>query len=120
MNQNIAETHAPPAAARAELDQLQEGLATRRSTTCFAQSAIALVIALILAGAAGKLFWDSLRTPLLGGVAAVAALGLAGFAVSRYVRGKACLQDEFARYERMQGLRRQLRLDDPSALLPDR
>ncbi len=113
-------SHLASAGPRAELDRLQESLATRGSTTCFAQFAVGLMVAIIFAGASGKLFWDSVRTPLLALAGTLVALGLAAFAVSRYLRGKRLLAEELAQFERMEGLRRELRLDDPSALLPDR
>lgn len=105
--------------ARAELDRLQQDLSSRQSTPCFAQAAISLVVALIFSGAAAKLFWDSLRTPMIGFAAAALALGLAAFGVLRYRKGKAILQGELTRYERAKALRRELRLDDPRSLLPD-
>ncbi len=105
---------------RAELEALQAQLATRQSTTCFAQAAIALVVALILSGAAGKLFWDSLRTPYLGVAFAAASVVLAVYAVLRYGRGRALLRGELERFERMLDLRRALGLDDASQLLPGR
>jgi hypothetical protein len=109
-----------PLESRAELDRLSEQLSARQSVTCFAQSAIALVLALIFAGTAAKLFWDSLRTPLLGAAASALAAGLVVYAVIRYLRGKRLLRTELAGFERLQGLRRELKLDDPSALLPGR
>ncbi|MBX5483623.1 MAG: hypothetical protein IRZ16_17510 [Myxococcaceae bacterium] len=105
---------------RAELERLQSELADRQSPTCFAHAGIALVAALLFAGAAGKLFWDSIRTPLLGIAAAVLALALTTFGVIRYLQGRRRLRDEVARFERLMGLRRALRVDDPDNLLPQR
>jgi hypothetical protein len=105
--------------ARAELQKLEAELSDRLSTPCFAQFAISLVAALLVAGAAAKLFWDSARVPYLGILAALASVFLALWSVSRYRRGMAFLRSELERFERMQGLRRALGLDDPTALLPE-
>ncbi len=101
-----------------ELERLQRELAARQSVLYFAQSGAALVFALILAGAAAKLFWDSLRTPILGRGAAALSVGFATWSVLRYRRGQRTLRSEVERFEALKALRRALRLDDPSALLP--
>ncbi len=103
---------------RARLDQLQASLATRQSTTHFAHTFVCTLAALLVGGAAGKLFYDSLRTPLLAWGAALISAGLLLHAFRRYRAGRRVLADELKRYETMLELRRQLRLDDPSALLP--
>ena len=99
---------------------MQTQLATRQSTTCFAQAAVSLVVALIFSGAAAKLFWDSAKVPYLGIAFAALSLGLALYAVLRYGRGRALLRGELAQYERMLDLRRALGLEDVSQLLPGR
>ncbi|WP_426751893.1 hypothetical protein [Myxococcus sp. Y35] len=103
---------------RARLDQLQDRLATRHSTTRFAHAGVATVIALLVGGAAGKLFYDSIRTPLLAWAAALLSLGLLVYAFISYRMGRKLLVDELKQYESMLALRSELRLDDPSALLP--
>ena len=65
-------------------------------------------------------FWDGTQVPLFGLTVSAVALGLASWAVHCYRRGSACLKIELERYERMQGLRQALGLDDPSTLLPGR
>ena len=105
---------------RVELERLQEELSTRQSITSFAHAAVALLVAMIIAGAAGKLFWDSVKIPYLGIAAAITALGLVVFALARYARGRRQLRVELERFERMQGLRRSLGIDDPTAFLPGR
>lgn len=105
---------------RSEFEQLQQELSVRQSTTCFAQAAVSLIVALIVSGAAAKLFWDSARVPYLGILASAVALGAAGWSVSRYLKGRGHLRQELERFERLQGLRRSLGLDDPAALLPTR
>ncbi len=102
-----------------ELDRLQEQLASRRSVVHFAHSAVSMVLAIIVSGAAGKLFWDlSVRYYLVAVPASALALALATYSVVRYVRGKRLARTELEKYRAMIELRRALRLDDPSALLP--
>lgn len=103
---------------RTRLDQLQESLSTRQSTTHFAHAGVSTIAALLIGGAAGKLFHDSLRTPVLAWGAALLALGLLVYAFRHYHSGRKVLVDELKGYEAMLELRRQLRLDDPAALLP--
>jgi hypothetical protein len=104
--------------ARARLDELQASLATRQSTTHFAHAFVSTIAASLLGGAAGKLFFDSLRTPVLAWAVAAASVGLLVYAFRRYRRGRQVLAEELKRYATLLELRRQLRLDDPSALLP--
>ncbi|NVJ07339.1 hypothetical protein HUW63_19105 [Myxococcus sp. AM001] len=103
---------------RARLDQLQASLSTRESTTRFARAGVATVIALLVGGASGKLFYDSLRTPLLAWAAALVSVSLLVYAFISYRTGRKVLVDELKQYESMLALRSELRLDDPSALLP--
>lgn len=102
------------------MEQLQAVLASRHSTRSFAQFAIALALAVIVAGAAGKLSWDAKGFPYLGIAAALAAGAVTVFALRCYRRGMAQLKLEIERFERWQALRRSLGIDDPSALLPRR
>lgn len=99
-------------------EQLREALATRQSTYFFAHAGVSFIVALILSGATGKLFWDSVRTPYLAWLLAAVTLGLLVYAVSSYRKARVFLVDELARYETLLELRRRLRLDDPAALLP--
>lgn len=103
---------------QAQLERLQEGLSTRQSTFHFAHTGVSTVIALILSGAAAKLFKDSLRTPLLAYAVVLLVVALAVYALVHYRKGRASLADELKRYESLLELRRRLRLDDPAALLP--
>ena len=100
------------------MEQLQLALSARQSTRSFAQFAVALAVALIVAGAAGKLSWDARGFPYFGLAAAVAAGAIAVWSLRCYRRGMAELRVELERFERWQALRRSLGLDDPSALLP--
>lgn len=103
---------------QAKLQQLQDGLSSRESTRHFAHAGIALIAAMIFAGASAKLFWDSLRTPILGFATATLALGLAIYSVVHYLRGRRDLRDELQRFASLQALRRTLNVDDPASLLP--
>ncbi|MET0403075.1 MAG: hypothetical protein ABW123_11760 [Cystobacter sp.] len=103
---------------REQFDRLQEALSTRQSTELFAHAGGAFIVALILGGATGKLFWDSLRTPWLAWLGLLATVALIVFGMQRLGRARAVLADELARYATMLELRRQLGLDNPSVLLP--
>ncbi|MFY0576086.1 hypothetical protein ACN28S_18530 [Cystobacter fuscus] len=103
---------------REQFDRLQEALSTRQSTQLFAHAGLAFIAALILGGATGKLFWDSTRAPYVAWLGLLATVGLLVYGLLRLSKARTVLADELARYATMMELRRQLRLDDPSALLP--
>lgn len=103
---------------RARFDQLQESLATRQSTTHFTHAGVSTIAFLLISGAAGKLFHDSLRTPVLAWGTALLALGLLVYGLRSYRKGRAVLADELQRYETLLALRSELHLDNPAALLP--
>jgi hypothetical protein len=107
---------APPELEQ-QLEQLQAELSTRSSTFHFAHAGVSMVFALIVAGAAGKLGWDSKH---LWAAFAVAVLSVAlwAYGLVHYQIGKAHLRRELERFEVLKSLRRTLHLDDPSALLP--
>jgi uncharacterized membrane protein len=107
-----------PEVARTRLPQLQAELAVRRSTTYFARAAVTLVASAIFTGAAAKLFWDSIRFPILGAASAVVASGLIIFAWVQYRRGTAHHRREMELFRSLQAVHRALHLDDPGALLP--
>lgn len=100
------------------LEQLQRELSDRRSIVHFAHAGIAFVVAGIMGGAAGKLFWDSIRLSYLGVAAAVITVLAAGYGLLHYRRASRLLRDERRRFETMKEMRRALHFDDPSALLP--
>jgi hypothetical protein len=102
----------------AQLERLQERLSTRQSTLHFAHAGVSTIVALLLGGAAAKLFWDSLRTPKLAFLVTFVAVGLLTYAVTQLRKGRRELADELKQYDTLLELRRRLRLDDPSALLP--
>lgn len=103
---------------RSQLERLQERLAVRQSVLHFAHTGVSVIIALLLGGAAAKLFWDSSKVPLLAFAATAVAVGLVLYALVRYRKGRRELAEELKRYSDLLELRRQLRLDNPSALLP--
>ncbi|XXF81043.1 hypothetical protein P2318_15145 [Myxococcaceae bacterium GXIMD 01537] len=103
---------------QAQLERLQESLSTRQSTLHFAHAGVSTIVSLLLGGAAAKLFWDSLRTPKLAFLVTVVSLGLLGYAIVHLRRGRGRLAEELKQYDALLELRRRLRLDDPSALLP--
>lgn len=103
---------------QAELEALQEELAERKSTLHFAHTGVSLIVALLFASAAAKLFWDSVKLPYLGIASALVAIGLAGYALSQYRKGRKTLAWELERFERLKSLRGELGLDDAASLLP--
>jgi len=104
--------------ARARLPELQAKLAVRQSTTHFARAGVALVASAVFTGAAAKLFWDSIRFPILGALSAVVASGLIVFAWVQYRRGMGHYRRELELFASLQAVHRVLHLDDPGALLP--
>lgn len=111
-------TELSPELARARLPELQAQLAIRQSTTHFARAGVALVASTIFAGAAAKLFWDSLRFPVLGAGAVVLAAGLVVYAWIQHRRGLMHHRRELELFASLQAVHRALHLDDPGALLP--
>jgi SNF family Na+-dependent transporter len=107
-----------PSDARAQLPALQAQLASRRSTVHFARTGVALVGSLIVTAAAGKLFWDSIRFPILGVLAVLLAMALVVYAMVQYRRGQRHLQRELELFASLKAAHRALNLDNPSALLP--
>ncbi len=105
---------------RAELETLQSELSARISTQQFAHAGVSSVVAMIIGAAAIKLFVDSAKVPYLGMLAATVSFGLAVYAMTQYRRGVKSARLERERFERMQGIRRTLGIDDPAALLPSR
>ena len=116
--QTESSTELSPEVARSRLPELQRQLAVRQSTTHFARSGVSLVACAIFTGAAAKLFWDSIRFPILGAVSTAIALGLVVFATTQYRRGMANHRREMELFASLQEVHRALHLDDPGALLP--
>lgn len=103
---------------RSQLERLQESLATRQSILHFAHAGVSFVVALIFAGAAAKLFWDSAKVPFVAFGVTALVLGFVGYGLVRYRRGRHELAEELKRYGDLLELRRRLNLDNPSRLLP--
>ena len=103
---------------QAQLERLQESLSTRQSTLHFAHAGVSFIVSLLLGGAAAKLFWDSVRTPKLAFLVTAVSVGLVVYAAVRLSKGRRALAQELQQYDSLLELRRRLRLDDPSALLP--
>lgn len=107
--------HADPSR---ELQRIQEELSIRRSTSFFARAGISFVGAFMFAGTAIKLLWDSSRISYLGIGSAFIFIALAWYGFFQYRAGKRWAQEEEMKYVRLLSLRRELSLEDPSALLP--
>lgn len=111
----------PPSSpdAREEYAALQAKLSTRRSIRHFAHAAISLIVSFIALATSAKLHLDyAYEAPqypyLVLGLSVV--LGLYGAICAIFA--VAALRKERALFRTMQELRRTLRLDDPSELLP--
>lgn len=103
----------------AELEALQGQLAARASVRHFAHAAISTLVGLIAAGTLGKLLWDDTeQTRPFVPVAAAVMVVMLGYALARYLLGRTSLKIELAQFERLNGLRRTLQLDDTAQLLP--
>ena len=102
----------------ARLPELQSQLASRRSTAHFARTGVAVVASAVFSAAAAKLFWDSIRFPVLGAASILVALGLVVFAWVQYRRGQALLRHELELFASLKDVHRTLQLDDLAALLP--
>ena len=103
---------------RSQLERLQETLSTRQSILHFAHAGVSFISALILAGAAAKLFWDSLKVPYVASGVTALVLGLVSYGLVRYFKGRRELAEELKRYGDLLELRRRLHLDNPASLLP--
>ena len=103
------------------LAALQSELASRQSVLHFAHFAVSSILALIAAGTVAKLAWDvdikPEREVFIIPVAVFAGLCFV-YGLVRYLYGRRALKKELVSFARLQDLRRQLNLEDPSALLP--
>lgn len=112
----------PPAPSATEaLAVLQRELASRRSILHFAHFSVATILGLIGSGTTSKLLWDLHLKPstevfILPVALLSGALFIYGFI--RYLYGRRALKKELVSFAQLQVLRRQLNLEDPSALLP--
>ncbi|MBK7860761.1 MAG: hypothetical protein IPJ65_19590 [Archangiaceae bacterium] len=101
------------------LESLQSDLNARRSIFHLAHAAISLLIAVISAGTAARLFYDYElnELPLLG-AAVLVALGMFVHGFVRWALGRRALNREVAQFAELRELRATLGLDDPNLLLP--
>lgn len=105
---------------RRELDRLQAQIATRLSITHLARGSVATIFSLMIYGLAGLFEWGKNvhdEAPYALPVAGVASL-LMLFALSRFWLGYRAHLREVVLFAELQSLRRELKLEDPSALLP--
>ena len=104
---------------REALDRIQAGLAERKSIGHFAHAAVAIVWGLISAGAAGKMLWD-LRVELIEFTRPIMVMAtlLLLYGLVHWLLGRRELVKELEQFAKMRSMRAQLKLDDPSALLP--
>lgn len=110
---------APVNDLRSEHDAVLTRLSARQSTLHFAHAAVSFFIASILAGAAVKLSLDKVlewAPPLVVPAAVLAAIAFV-YSVTRLVLGLRVLRTEVQEFERLKALRRELKLDEPPALL---
>ena len=104
---------------RAEYDATLSAVSTRRSTLHFAHGAISLLVGLIGAATAGKLWWDfGAEYELPSAALAFIALGVLVYSLVRYLLGRRALSTELVDFTKLKRLRQELGLDDPRALLP--
>ena len=100
-------------------DALQAELKARKSIFHLAHAAVSLLVAMVAACTAARLFWDYqlAKLPLLGAALAVAlVMFVHGFV--RWGLGRRALDRETAQYAELRALRATLGLDDPNLLLP--
>ena len=75
---------------------------------------------LILMGGTVKMLLDEGKFRYFTAFTGLLAVGLVGYAVFNYFKGRTRYREESVQYERMMALRRELELDNPDALLPER
>jgi hypothetical protein len=105
---------------RAELDRLQAELAARSSTLHFAHAAVTTMTGLMALGASLLLrFTPAIEDKTTqAAVAGAIAVVLLGYAMVRFWVGRLRQRQELHKFEHLKALRRELNLEDPSALLP--
>lgn len=114
----------PEAALRAEHDALAAGLAVRRSVDHVRRALYLLFFGLISVGLTAKLAWDRWGIPRPGVVrkvhagpplfvivAVILALALLVLAIRAFVRARALMRDEDARFARFRALRDRLGIE---------
>lgn len=112
--------NAPTDERRRELDRLQAQIASRASIVHLAHGAVATLLALMVYGLAGLFEWGKEARDKIeyAPTVALAASAVMLYAVYRYVMAYRAHLREVVIFEEVQSLRRELKLEDPSALLP--
>mgnify|MGYP001558613583 FL=1 len=102
---------------RAEHDAVLSSLSTRESTKHFAHGAVSVLVAVALAGTAGKLWWDFSTTnpEWAGGFPGLTGLALT-YASIRFVLGARANTRERVQLVRLRELRKTLGVDAPASL----
>lgn len=102
-----------------QLERIQAELASRASVHHFAHAAVSLLAAIIAGGSAARMASEGQNVPAGWAIGvACAAVVLLGYSFVRGLLGAFRLQEERKQFQALKALRRALRLDDPSALLP--
>lgn len=104
---------------RAEHDAMLTRLSARKSTFHFAHAAVSIFVACVFGGAAWKLSIDleySWAPSLVLPAAVISGVALA-YGVLRLILGRVVLQTEVVEFERLKGLRKQLKLDEPATFV---
>jgi hypothetical protein len=113
--------NAPLDERRRELELLQAQIATRASILHLARGAVSTIFSLMIFGLAGLFRWGKNNIYDVADFAlpvAVAATALLAYALSSFVLGYRAHLREVALFAELRSLRRELNLEDPSALLP--
>lgn len=103
----------------ARLDLLQAELKARKSIFHLAHAAVSLLVALVAACTAARLFWDyELGELALLGAALIVALVMFVHGFVRWGLGRRAMARETVQFAELQELRLRLGIDDPNTLLP--
>mgnify|MGYP001206221188 CR=1 FL=1 len=101
------------------LAALQQELSARRSIFHLAHAAVSLLVGMVSACTAARIFWDYELTQLpLFGAAVIVALVMITHGFIRWGLGRRAMQVEDAQFAELRALRQTLGLDDPNTLLP--
>jgi len=114
--------NAPPDERRRELDRLQAQIATRTSILHLAHGAVSTIFSLMIYGLAALFQWGKHKpdavTPHYALHVAGAASALLLFSLTCFWLAYRAHLREVVLFAELQSLRRELKLEDPSLLLP--
>lgn len=100
-------------------DALQAELKARKSIFHLAHAAVSLLVAMVAACTAARLFWDyELQELPLFGAALIVSLVMFVHGFVRWGIGRRAMDRENAQYAELRALRATLGIDDPEMLLP--